>query len=79
MELGDNLPTWLESKVAPLRPAAHPTRVIYHDDDDAADQFVEINHPDGTRSKCVIDAVLERLPDLTPTRWAIADITPDTS
>ncbi len=78
MELGDKLPAWLESKVAPLRASAQPTRVIYHDGHDLAEQHVELSHPDGTRSTCVIEAVLERLPDLTPTRWAIDDVIPDT-
>ncbi len=78
-DIGDNLAPWLISRTTPLRNPVRPTRVYYHDRYDAADQFVEITHASGARSQSIIHAVLERHPDRTPARWAIADVTHDTS
>ncbi len=78
-DIGDNLTPWLISRTTPLRNPTRPTRVYYHDRYDAADQFVEITHAGGARSQSIIHAVLERHPDRTPARWAIADVTHDTS
>ncbi len=75
-----NLIPWLESQSAPLRGSTlRPGRTIHHDHYDAAEQYIHAVHTDGALSKWIIGCVLERDPQLNPTRWAIARVDPDTS
>ncbi len=75
-----NLMGWLESQIAPLRGAQFRAgRTIHHARYDAAEQYIHAVHADGALSKWIIGCVLERDPQLNPTRWAIARIDPDTS
>ncbi len=74
-----NLTDWLERQAAPLRGAQfHAGRTVHHDNYDAVEQYIHAVHPHGT-STWIIECVLERTPDMIPTRWAIARINPDTS
>jgi hypothetical protein len=81
IEIGPhNLMEWLERQTAPLRGAQfRPGRTIHHDHYDAAEHYIHAVHPDGTPSTWIIGCVLERDPDLNPTRWAVARVNADTS
>ncbi len=81
IEIGPhNLIPWLELQTAPLRGAQlRPGRAVHHDHYDAAEQYIHTVHPDGAPSTWIIDCVLERDPDMNPTRWAIARVNHDTS
>ncbi len=81
VEIGaHNLIPWLETQTTPLRASQlRPGRTIHHDHYDAVEQYIHAAHPDGALSTWIINCVLERDPDMNPTRWAIARIDPDTS
>ncbi len=75
-----NLMQWLDNQTVPLRGVQlRPGRIIHHAHYDAAEQFIHAVHPDGTPSTWIIGCVLERDPELNPTRWAIAGVNADTS
>ncbi len=74
-----NLMEWLERQTAPLRGAQlRPGRTVHHDHYDAVEQYIHAVHRDGATT-WIIECVLERDPDMNPTRWAIARVNPDTS
>ncbi len=81
IEIGPhNLLQWLEGQIAPLRGTElRPGRTVHHEQYDSAEQFLHAVHEDGALSTWIIECVLEREPDRTPARWAIARVNPDTS
>ncbi len=81
IEIGPhNLLQWLEGQIAPLRGTElRPGRAVHHEQYDSAEQFLHAVHEDGALSTWIIECVLEREPDRTPARWAIARVTADTS
>ncbi len=81
IEIGPhNLLQWLEGQIAPLRGTElRPARIVHHEQYDSAEQFLHAVHEDGALSTWIIECVLEREPDRTPARWAIARVNRDTS